>query len=106
VGELPDEVILLPNGKLLVAGSTTDANRDFHLARFHPGGTLDTSFGTGGFLRTDIGASDECHGVAVAGPDLILTAGFSSPQPPPSAVFALARYIATTPVEALAFTVE
>jgi len=106
VGELPDEVILLPNGKLIVAGSTTDGNPDFHLARFHPSGTLDTSFGTAGFLRTDIGAFDECHGVAIAGPDLILTAGSRQSGNPMPSVFALARYIATTPVELLTFEVE
>lgn len=106
VGELPDEVILLPNGKLLVAGSTADGHPDFHLARFHPSGALDTSFGTGGFLRTDIGALDECHGVAIAGPDLVLTAGFTTSPSLFEGDFALARYIASTPVELLAFEVE
>jgi uncharacterized delta-60 repeat protein len=103
------EVILLPNGKLVIAGFTSEpADRDFELARFHPGGALDTSFGTAGFLRTDIGAYDECHAVAVAGPDLVITAGSSSPQPPPSfnSLFALARYIATTPAALLSFEVE
>jgi uncharacterized delta-60 repeat protein len=106
------QVILLPNGKLLVAGSPLDASGgaiDFLLARFHPDGNLDTSFGSSGFLKTDFaGSSDGCQAVALAGPDLILTAG-STLSPPAIGIagdFGLARYIASTPVELLAVAVE
>ena len=58
------------------------------------------------FLRTDFnGTADECHAVAIAGPDLVLTAGAVSPGGFP-ADFGLARYIATIPVELRTFTVE
>jgi uncharacterized delta-60 repeat protein len=104
-----DELIRLPNDNLLIAGSATDTGSaaDFLLARFLPGGVLDTSFGTAGFLRTDFAASqDGCFAVALAAPDRILTAGFvSSPSGFPGD-FGLARYIATTPVELLTFEVE
>ena len=106
--EIAGELIRLPNGKLLLAGYTIDSGaQDFLLARFQPDGALDTSFGTAGFLRTGFpaGSTDECHAVAVAGPDLILTAGMSAGANPGSA-FALARYIATTPVELLSFAVK
>jgi uncharacterized delta-60 repeat protein len=106
---IADEVIRLPNDNLLIAGSATDtgAARDFLLARFLPGGALDTSFGTAGFLRTDFSTSqDGCFAVALAAPDRILTAGFVSSPPGFPGDFALARYIATTPVELLAFEVE
>ena len=107
--ELPDQLIRLDNGNLLVGGFTNDGggNADFLLARFLPDGALDTSFGTAGFVRTDFaaGSLDECHAVAIAGPDLILTAGRTGPPFLP-ADFGLARYIATTPVELLAFAVE
>jgi uncharacterized delta-60 repeat protein len=102
----PDELIRLPNDNLLIAGTTnvTGAARDFLLARFLPGGALDTSFGTAGFLRTDFSASwDSCFAVALAAPDRILTAGTAFVPP---ADFALARYVATTPVELLSFAVE
>jgi uncharacterized delta-60 repeat protein len=110
VPDLPNQLIRLPNGKLLVAGSTNlvGAPEDFLLARFLPDGALDTSFGVGGFLRKDFNAGqDEIHAVAIAGPDLILAAG-STPESPPAfgLDFALARYIATTPVELLVFEVE
>jgi len=102
------QLILLPNGKLLAAGYTSNSQgpADFLLARFHPDGALDTSFGSSGFITTDFnaGSSDACNSVALAGPDLFLTAG--STVPPLLGDFALARYIASTPVELLAFDVE
>ena len=103
-----EQVIQLPNGKLQVAGWTdvSGPKSDFLLARFLPDGLLDTSFGTGGLLRTDFnGGQDQCTAVALAGPDLVLAAGssFSTFEPTD---FALARYIASTPVELLAFEVE
>jgi uncharacterized delta-60 repeat protein len=101
------QLIALPNGKLLTAGTTLNPSPiDFLLARFHPDGVLDTSFGSSGFLKTDFdsGSTEACSAVAVAGPDLILTAG--SISPPPFSDFALARYIASTPVELLDFEVE
>jgi uncharacterized delta-60 repeat protein len=103
----PDEAVQLPNGKLMLAGSTNDAGAagDFLLARFHADGPLDASFGNAGFLRTDINAlPNACQAIAIAGPDLILAAGASCQ--PFNCDFTLARYIATTPVELLAFEVE
>ena len=105
--EQAEQVIQLPNGKLQAAGwaDLPGPDMDFQLARFHPDGLLDTSFGTGGLLRTDFsGTQDQCNAVAIAGPDLLLTAGFSSVGGPYD--FALARYIASTPVELLDFEVE
>lgn len=105
--EVTEQLIELPNAKLVIGGWTNDANaEDFLLARFHPDGALDTSFGSSGFIRTDVGASwaDRCRAVAIAGQDLLLTAGFVAPGG--EADYALARYIATTPVELLRFEVE
>jgi uncharacterized delta-60 repeat protein len=102
-----EQLIQLPNGKLQVAGWTdlsgpTNPKDDFLLARFLPEGLLDISFGTGGLLRTDFnGSQDQCNAIAIAGPDLVLTAGSLG-----LADFALARYIATVPVELLTFDVE
>ena len=103
------DVIRLPNDNLMIAGSADGpgAAKDFLLARFLPGGALDTSFGTAGFLRTDFSASQEgCAAVALAAPDRILTAGTISSPPGFPGDFALARYIATTPVELLMFEVQ
>ena len=109
--EVGGQVVELPNGKLVQVGSIDAAgdgsvDRDFLLARFHADGALDTSFGTAGFLQTDAGSTLEgLSAIAIAGPDLILTAGSTWP-PQEDTDFALARYIATTPVELLSFQVE
>ena len=44
-----------PDGKIIVAGDNPFAE-DFMLARYNANGTLDTSFGNGGQLTTDIAA--------------------------------------------------
>lgn len=53
-------LVLQADGKLVAAGgafpSTFDAE-DFALARYHSDGSLDTSFGTGGLVRTDFAGS-------------------------------------------------
>ncbi|MCX8098274.1 MAG: delta-60 repeat domain-containing protein, partial [Casimicrobiaceae bacterium] len=49
---------LLPDGKLLLAGYCENAgDRDFCLARINPNGTLDASFGVGGFDLYSVGTS-------------------------------------------------
>jgi uncharacterized delta-60 repeat protein len=103
--EIGTAVIVQPNGKLMVAGWTNDPGAfDFILARFNPDGTHDTTFGTSGFLRTDFASGwDEAHALALAGPGRVLAAGLNQGG---DRDFALARYIATTPVEAVAFSVE
>ena len=53
-------VALEPNGRILVAGSTSSANEgDFALARLLPDGKLDLSFGNGGRQTTDFGGTDD-----------------------------------------------
>jgi uncharacterized delta-60 repeat protein len=95
--EYATQVVRLPNGKLLAAGSIFRKKGDFLLARFLPDGVLDTTFGNKGFLRTDFGASwDECQAAVLAGTDLVLTAGSTGEFP---SDFALARYILTTGAE-------
>jgi uncharacterized delta-60 repeat protein len=103
------QLIELPNGNLFIVGATYAqfAALDFLLVRLLPNGSLDTTFGTNGFLITDFSTgADECTAVALAGPDLVLTAGSTTTPPEPFQDFALARYIASTPVELLSFGVE
>ncbi len=54
-------VALTANGQILVAGYTVGAqsNRDFLLARYRVDGTLDTTFGSGGHVTTDLGSGDD-----------------------------------------------
>ncbi|MCE7923900.1 MAG: T9SS C-terminal target domain-containing protein [Haliscomenobacteraceae bacterium CHB4] len=58
-------VALQADGKIVVAGlAITGADYDFALTRYHPNGSLDDSFGTGGKVTTAFGPSDD-KGIAV-----------------------------------------
>ncbi len=79
------DLVVQPDGKLVAAGSYTRA--DFALVRYHPNGSLDSAFGAGGKVITDIGGPDDSASALVLQPDgKLVAAGVSS------ANFALARY--------------
>jgi uncharacterized delta-60 repeat protein len=68
--------------RIVVAGDTPkDADPDFGdfiVARFKSNGTLDTSFGQGGFNITDIGnVTNEAHGLKVFPDNSLLVSGFA-----------------------------
>src|SRR5262249_45710538 len=56
-GDEAHSVVVQTNGKLVVAGYTTnlDDTTDFALARYNSNGTLDSTFGTGGKVKTNFG---------------------------------------------------
>ncbi len=59
---VPGEVLALPNGKILVVGAVgLIPGVDIALVRYLADGSLDTTFGTGGFVNSNLGAyySDE-----------------------------------------------
>ena len=74
-----NDIALQSDGKIVAGGSTqvTGQDQDFALARFNPDGTLDTSFGVGGRVRTDFGPNfrDSVQALAVLPDDKILAAG-------------------------------
>jgi uncharacterized delta-60 repeat protein len=64
--------------KIVVAGDTGLQTLQFALARFNANGSLDTSFGAGGRLRTAITGFDGAHAVTVESDGKILAAGESA----------------------------
>jgi uncharacterized delta-60 repeat protein len=80
---------LQADGKLVVAGARSG---DFILARYNPGGNLDTSFGTGGRVSTDFGNADRASAVALQPDGKIIVAGTTAMPALHTAQFALARY--------------
>jgi uncharacterized delta-60 repeat protein len=69
-------VAIQTDGRIVAAGST-NVNADFALARYSPDGTLDSSFGTGGKVITDLGGdNDQANAVAILGDGKIVAAGF------------------------------
>jgi uncharacterized delta-60 repeat protein len=89
--EVVQQVIVQPNGKILLAGyvNFTPQSPDFALARFNPNGSPDNSFGTGGKVSTDLGggSADFVFGAALAKDGKIVVGGSSG-----SASFVAARY--------------
>lgn len=81
-------IVVRPDGKILVAGSTDNAvSSDFVLVRYNANGSIDTSFGINGFVITDFGGStDFANALVVQTDSKIVVAGRSNDD------FALARY--------------
>ncbi len=72
-----DAVALQPDGKVLLAGSTTAgaSGGDFALARLNSDGSLDASFGTGGKATVDFGGADVAFGLALQPDGSVILAG-------------------------------
>ncbi len=89
-------VLVQPDGEIVVAGTTetTFVSSDFALARYQPDGSLDTTFGVGGRVRTDFtGMEDEVSAAALQPDGRIVVAGATFDiTNGATADFALARY--------------
>ncbi|MEJ7624607.1 MAG: carboxypeptidase regulatory-like domain-containing protein [Pyrinomonadaceae bacterium] len=73
-------IALQPDGRIVVAGCIRGSGRlnDYLVARLEPDGSLDTSFGTGGFTIVQFSsAPDIALGVAVQADGKIIAAGFA-----------------------------
>ena len=106
VGEVFD-VVVQPDGKVVAVGFAENVNRhgndlvasrDFALARYHPDGSLDTSFGVGGRVLTNFtvpashrGGDDEARAVALQSDGKIVVAGYAA-HPHAGNEFVVARY--------------
>ncbi|MGW8764256.1 calcium-binding protein [Streptomyces sp. NPDC055815] len=88
-----DGMVVLPDGRIVTMGDgfTLDTSGDFTLTRYHPNGTLDTSFGGDGIVTTDFGANEEGRGVALQ-PDGKIVAVGASTDIAANSFFAAARY--------------
>src|ERR1051325_637704 len=93
-------VALQPDGKIIVAGDegkdvrfNYDETTNFALARLNTDGSLDTTFGTGGRVSTDISFSDRAFDVALQSDGKIVAAGLANDYSGGGKTeFALARY--------------
>lgn len=90
-------VALQPDGKIVVAGQLDDEapqfSYDFALVRFTADGALDSTFGDGGLVTTDLaGGGDGIEAMGLDGSGRIVVAGRMSPAGSQGR-FALARYL-------------
>ena len=97
--ENANAVALQPDGKIVVAGRAGDpsiGSGNFALARYHPNGSLDTTFGGDGRVITDFVSHSAAFAVALQPDGKIVAAGYAfDPSETPTGLrhgFALARY--------------
>jgi uncharacterized delta-60 repeat protein len=78
------DLVIQPDGKIVVAGSAGTSSffngtlLDFQLARYNPDGSLDTTFGSGGIVTTDIDEIDTLEAVALQPDGRIVVTGATS----------------------------
>jgi uncharacterized delta-60 repeat protein len=95
LGEAVFDMELLPRGKILVGGwaepgrSGTSHSRDFGLMRLNSNGSLDRSFGSKGYVLTDLGDNDRLSQLAVDAAGNIVAVGLSGSASP---TIVLVRY--------------
>jgi uncharacterized delta-60 repeat protein len=71
-------VVIQPDGKVVVAGLKGGTEWDFALARYNTDGSLDTTFGSGGKVITNLGDYvDQAFDVALQSDGKIVAAGWS-----------------------------
>lgn len=88
-------LVVQPDGKLVVAGTFGPfgtVNRDFALARYQSDGSVDTSFGSGGFVITDLGEDSEAAALVLQADGKLVMAGTLGPLGSFNRDFALERY--------------
>jgi uncharacterized delta-60 repeat protein len=93
------DLALQPDGRIVAGGyswdSPTIASEDFAVLRLNADGTLDSSFGSGGKIRTSIGSNEDVgSAVKLQGDGKIVVAGYSSNGANDD--FALVRYVGST----------
>jgi uncharacterized delta-60 repeat protein len=91
-GDQAYALIVQPDGRILVAGSSSNgANLDFALVRYTQDGVLDPSFNLDGTVTTMVGREDdEIAAIAVQNDGYIVAAGYSVTES--GRDFALVRY--------------
>lgn len=83
---------LQSDGKIVAAGMVDGTNgRDFALVRYHPDGSLDTGFGAGGIVTTDVDY-EQAFAVAVQSDGKIVAAGDGSSPDGNYVTFMVTRY--------------
>jgi uncharacterized delta-60 repeat protein len=90
-------IALQSDGKIVVAGTATGASHgDIGLVRVNANGTLDSTFGTGGVVTTDVGSgTNDSAADVVVQPDGRIVVGGSS-----GSAYALLRYTSTGGLDA------
>jgi uncharacterized delta-60 repeat protein len=91
----PDTVAIEPNGTIAMGGlAQTSSQVDFGFAEFNANGSLDTSFGTGGYTNTAISSLDEIEAIAVQPDGNVVAIGFGRASGEIQGQLEVVRYVA------------
>jgi uncharacterized delta-60 repeat protein len=98
VADLVEAIALQPDGKIVAAGSELNGSQfpeitEFAIARYNTDGSLDSTFGNGGEVSTEISANSQATAVVLQPDATIVLAGSSTSQSG-GREFVLARYLA------------
>ena len=100
---IPADAVLQPDGKIVVAGSYDDTfSNNFLLARYNTNGTMDASFGSGGFMQLDLvhgSTLDEGYAVDVQPDGKIVIGGTAKPPFGSNGSFAMMRVDASGAID-------
>ena len=95
------DVLVLPDGRILVSGSTNVDPSAFAIGRYNSDGSIDATFGTGGHAVTSIGAAGDTISTIVRQPDgKIVAAGYTYTVSFDDPSIAVARYDADGTLDA------
>ena len=74
-----EAIALQPDGKIVIAGYANNpaGGSDFAVARYHPDGSLDMTFGTNGVTTINVGVSGDARALAIQPDGKIVVAGRS-----------------------------
>jgi len=84
-----NEIVIQPDGKIVAAGTSgtlpflpffESPALDILVVRYNINGSLDSTFGSGGIVTTDLGANDNALSVALQADGKIVVAGRGSPN--------------------------
>ena len=92
-------VLIQPDGKIVTVGypNTELSDSDFLLARLNSNGSLDSTFGVGGKVRTSFGnLNDGAYGAVLQPDGNIVAVGFTPTETSTGVDFALARYLGSS----------
>lgn len=82
IDEVITSLLVQPDGKIIAAGFTFFEGNDFAIARYHPDGSLDASFGSGGKVRTNFfGNNDFISSIALQSDGKLIAAGEAAIMP-------------------------
>ena len=91
-----EDLVLMPDGSILVCGVTVTQTYNYSalLAKFTPTGDLDSTFGTAGTVKEDLGMFDFASNVSLMSDGTIIMAGSSGVGPPNGFDMAVWKYVA------------